>query len=138
MLLLTVLLGDVDTPHQFGAVPFHFQSLHQSLNVALQILRIGIGGDLVDTTGCSLIERFPGVIDQLLIHTSIEVSKTVLLVAPCLVGYSPQEGWLALFRSYIVPKALRGAGSPVRVAFAGYVLPSELGVPVLPLFMAFP
>jgi hypothetical protein len=93
---------------------------------------------MIYSTGCSLIERFPGVIDQLLIQTSIEVSKTVLLVAPCLVGYSPQEGWLALFQSYFVPKALRGAGSLVRVAFAGYVLPSGLGVPDLPRVHGFP
>jgi hypothetical protein len=121
-----------------GRLPFCFQSLDQSLNVALQILRISFGGDLVHATGCSLIERFPSVIDQLLIQASIKIPKTVLLVAPCLVGYSPQEGWLALLQSYFVPKALRGAGSPVRVAFAGYVLPSELGVPVVPRVHGFP
>ena len=121
-----------------GRLSLSFQSLYQSLNVALQILRIGLGGDLVYATGRPLVERFPGVIDQFLIQTSIQVSKTVSLVAPCLDGYSPQEGWLALIRSNCVPKALRGAGSPVRVAFAGYVLPSEPGVPVFPLFMAFP
>ena len=136
--MLTVLLGNVDTPYQFGTISFSFQSLHQSLNVALQILRIGLGGNSIYPAGCSLVERFPGIVDQLLIQTSIKITKTVSLVAPCLDGYSPQEGWLALLRSNFVPKALRGAGSPVRVAFAGYVLPSELGVPVLPLFMAFP
>jgi hypothetical protein len=99
---LAVLLGDVDTPHQFGAVSLSFQSLDQSLNVALQILRIGLGGDLVYATGRPLVERFPGVIDQLLIQTSIQISKAVSLVAPCLDGYTPQEGWLALIRSNIV------------------------------------
>jgi hypothetical protein len=100
--LLSVLLGDVDTPYQLGTVSFRFQSLDQSLNVALQILRIGLGGNSIYSAGCPLVERLPGVVDQLLIQTSIEVSKSVSLVAPCLVGYSPQEGWLALIRSNCV------------------------------------
>jgi hypothetical protein len=59
------------------------------MNVALQILCISLGGDLVYATGSPLVERFPGMIDQFLIQTSIEISKTVSLVALCLDCYSP-------------------------------------------------
>ena len=90
--MLSVLLGYVDTPHQFGAVSFRFQPPYQSLNVGVQILRIRLGGHIIYPTGCSLVERSPSVVDQFLIQTSIEVSKTVPFVGLCLVGYSPQGG----------------------------------------------
>jgi hypothetical protein len=65
-----------------------FQSLYQSLYVGVQIRRIRLGGDLVYATGGSLIERLPGVVDQLLIQASIEISKTVSFVGLCLNPYS--------------------------------------------------
>jgi len=123
--LLSVLLGNVDTPHQFGTVSFSFQSLYQSLNVGVQVLRVRLGGHIIYSTGCSLVERFPSVVDQFLIQTSIEVSKTVSFVGLCLVGYSPQEGWLALFQSDSVWGEL-----PLRATYFRQVLPHVHGFPM--------
>ena len=88
--LLAILLGDVDAPHQFRAVPLGHKTLGQCLDASVQILGILARRHVIDATGGLLVEVAPAVPQQVGIDVPIEVLKPVLRVALRLDGYRPQ------------------------------------------------
>ncbi len=85
-----VLLGNPDSPNQFSPVLLFFQPLCQSLDVAMQVLRIVIRRYLVYSTGGVLVKVGPASKQVFGGQFPLEVTKAVVLVAFRLLCYSPQ------------------------------------------------
>src|SRR6266536_2711342 len=124
--LLAVALWNVSATNQLRPVPLLLQALYQCLDIGLQGLCIPLPRHSIPPPGRFRIQVAPAVQEELDIQAPVKVPQSVLLVDFRLVGYAPQGGGLACFRSNGVRRKF-----PVRAASFRHVLPHVRGFPPL-------
>jgi hypothetical protein len=123
---LAVFFRHVTALHQLGSGAFPLQALRQCLKIGVQMLCIRLCRSLVSPAGCVLLQVVPAGQQPLGIQAPVPIPTSVSRVDACLVGYSPQGGWLMWFRSDYVRHQFPG-----RAPYSRHVLPHVVSFPHL-------
>src|SRR6185295_16992927 len=85
--------GNILSSDEFGVVPLLLQTLHEVVDVCVQVLLVFLGTHLVHPGGGILPDVPPALLQEVLIEHPIEVAEPITLLTCSLLCYSLQGGW---------------------------------------------
>jgi uncharacterized protein YjeT (DUF2065 family) len=84
--------GDVLPSNEFGSVSLLLESLHQVVDVLIEVLFIVLGAHAVYAVGGILANVAPALAEKILVEQLVQIAEPMLRFGLGLVRYSLQEG----------------------------------------------